>query len=141
MPHDAASAHNRKVLVIDDEKGLSDVLAIRLQAAGFTACTANDGTSGLATARTERPDAILLDVRMPDMDGFEVHAALRSDPTLAGVPVIFLSANVQDSARHSAIANGAYAYLTKPYDAREVVSTVLDAIAAIDRKGRDFNEQ
>lgn len=129
-----------KVLVIDDEKGLSDVLAIRLNAAGFVACTANDGASGLAAARAEPPDAILLDMRMPDMDGFQVHAALRRDPVLARVPVIFLSANVQDSARHSAIANGAFAYLTKPYDAREVVSTVLDAIAAIEQKGGNSNE-
>ena len=133
MPH--------KVLVIDDEKGLSDALAIRLHAAGLDAQAAYDGNSGLAAARSVHPDAILLDMRMPDMDGFEVHAALRQDPALSAIPVIFLSANVQDSARHSALANGAYAYLTKPYDAREVVSTVLDAIASVLQKGRDSHEQ
>jgi len=84
---------------------------------------------GLAAAHEQRPDAIVLDMRMPDMDGSEVHARLRQNPHLSSIPVIFLSANVQDSARHSALAEGAFAYLTKPYDPREVVATVLEAIA------------
>ena len=126
MPFD--DAHHR-VLVIDDERGLSQALAIRLRAAGFLATTADNGLSGLAAAHEQRPDAIVLDMRMPDMDGSEVHARLRQNPHLSSIPVIVLSANVQDSARHSALAEGAFAYLTKPYDPREVVATVLEAIA------------
>jgi DNA-binding response OmpR family regulator len=129
MPH--------RVVVIDDERGLADALSIRLNAAGVAAQPAYGGTAGLAAVRAVHPDAIVLDMRMPDMDGSEVHAAMRGDPTLSSIPVIFLSANVQDSARHSALASGAFAYLTKPYDAREVVSTVLEAIASVNRKGRD----
>ncbi|MCE2880918.1 MAG: response regulator [Planctomycetaceae bacterium] len=117
-----------RVLVIDDEKVLSQVLAIRLRAAGYLASTANSGLEGLLSAQESRPDAIVLDVRMPDMDGFEVHARLKQNPHLSAIPVVFLSANVQDSARHSALAAGASAYLTKPYDPHEVIATVHDAI-------------
>ncbi|MFM1867487.1 MAG: hypothetical protein RL591_895 [Planctomycetota bacterium] len=118
-----------RILVIDDEKGLSQVLAIRLRAAGFIALTANSGLEGLVAAQETRPDAIVLDVRMPDMDGFEVYARLKQNPHLSTIPVVFLSANVQDSARHSALAAGAVAYLTKPYDPHEVIATLRDAIA------------
>ncbi|MFM1822836.1 MAG: hypothetical protein RI967_1102 [Planctomycetota bacterium] len=117
-----------QVLIVDDETGLSQVLALRFRAAGFSTSTADSGLAGLAEARRSCPDAIVLDVRMPDLDGFEVYARLRQDPELAGIPVVFLSANVQDSARHAALASGAFAYLTKPYDSQEVIATVRDAI-------------
>lgn len=119
-----------KVLVIDDERGLSKVLAIRLGAAGFTVATADNGLSGLASAHADPPDAIVLDMRMPDMDGFEVHSRLKQHPHLAGIPVVFLSANVQDSARNEALAAGAFAYLAKPYDQHQVIATVRDAISS-----------
>lgn len=121
MPHE--------VLIVDDEPGLAKILAIRMKAAGFETRTADGGKAGLDAAMAARPDAIVLDVRMPDMDGFEVQARLKADPALRGVPVVFVSANVQDSARHAALAAGAAAYLTKPYDAREVVAVVAAAIA------------
>jgi CheY-like chemotaxis protein len=120
----------RSVLIVDDEPGLARVLAIRMKAAGFEARTADGGVAGLESARSAPPDAIVLDVRMPDMDGFEVQARLKADPALRDVPVVFVSANVQDSARHAALAAGAFAYLSKPYDAREVVAVVDSAIAA-----------
>lgn len=125
----------QRVLVIDDEAALSQALAIRLRAAGMEPIVADGGRAGLELARSTHPEAILLDMRMPGMDGMQVHAVLRGDAELSGIPVIFLSANVQDSARHSAIAAGAFAYLTKPYDAREVIATVVDAIARKNAKG------
>jgi CheY-like chemotaxis protein len=67
---------------------------------------------------------------MPDLTGFEVLERLRSDPRTASIPVVFLSANVQDSARAAAIAAGAVAYLTKPYDPAEVIAVVTRAIDA-----------
>lgn len=118
------------VLVIDDERGIADALAIRLRAAGFEVRTAASGARGLESARESRPDAIVLDVRMPELDGFELHALLKREPSLVGVPVVFLSANVQDSERQRALAGGAWAYLTKPYDAKEVVAAVVAAIDA-----------
>ena len=122
MPH--------SVLIVDDEPGLAQVLAIRMKAAGFETRTADGGKTGLASAAAAPPDAVVLDVRMPDMDGFEVQARLRADPRLRDIPVVFVSANVQDSARHAALAAGAAAYLTKTFDAREVVNVVHAAIAS-----------
>jgi DNA-binding response OmpR family regulator len=119
---------SRSVLIIDDERDLSQALAIRLRAAGYEAATADDGITGIAAASSQRPDAIVLDMRMPDLDGFEVQARLKRDPQLSRVPVIFLSANVQDTARQTALAAGAAAYLTKPYDAREVLAVIASAI-------------
>lgn len=118
------------VLVIDDERGLSQVLAIRLRAAGFTVALAGNGLSGLASAQADPPDAVVLDIRMPDIDGFEVNARLKQDPQLAGIPVVFLSANVQDSARNEALAAGAFAYITKPYDQHQVIATLREAISS-----------
>ncbi len=118
------------VLVIDDDRGIAEALAIRLRAAGFEATTAESGAAGLERARERRPDAIVLDVRMPELDGFELHARLKREPVLAEAPVVFVSANVQDSERQRALAGGAWAYLTKPYDAKEIVATVRAAIEA-----------
>lgn len=120
---------SRSVLIIDDERALSQALAVRFRAAGFNPITADNGVNGLAAAEATLPDAIVLDMRMPDLDGSEVHARLKQRAELAAIPVIFLSANVQDSARQSALANGAWAYLTKPYDPREVVAVVTEAIS------------
>lgn len=119
-----------RILIIEDEHEIAAVLAIRLHAAGLTATTARSGAEGLAAMRQERPDAVLLDVRLPDLDGFEVFARMRADPATSHVPVVFLSANVQDSARQAALALGAHAYLTKPYEPREVAATVAAAIAS-----------
>jgi DNA-binding response OmpR family regulator len=118
------------VLVVEDERALAQVLAIRLQAAGFDVELAASGLEGLRRAISWAPDALLLDVRLPDLDGLELQARLRSHPERSGLPVVFLSANVQDSERQRALSQGAHAYLTKPYDAREVVAALREAIAA-----------
>lgn len=120
-----------RVLLIDDEIHLSEVLAIRLRTLGFDVDTATAGSLGLERAMNEpRPDVIILDVRMPEMDGFEVNDRLKADPRTAGIPVIFLSANVQDTTRKRAMAGGAYAYIGKPYDPLEVIRNIRMASAA-----------
>ena len=119
-----------RVLIVDDERTLARVIGIRFSAAGFEVDTAFSGVSGIASATANRPAAIVLDVRMPDLTGFEVLERLRSDPRTASIPVVFLSANVQDSARAAAMAAGAVAYLTKPYDPAEVIAVVTRAIDA-----------
>ena len=88
-----------KVLVIDDDRDLAWLTTLWVRAAGFEAVMARDGTAGLATAHSYRPDIILLDIMMPGIDGFEVSRQLKEDPELAHVPVIFLSAKVQETAR------------------------------------------
>ncbi|MGD9688932.1 MAG: response regulator [Phycisphaerales bacterium] len=117
------------VLIIDDEWTIQRALCARLSAAGFILRSASHGEAGLRAAREERPDAILLDLRMPDMDGFEVFRRLRADPALATVPVIFLTANVQDTARQEARTLGAAGFLCKPYDPKQVIHSLRSAIA------------
>jgi DNA-binding response OmpR family regulator len=121
---------SERVLIIDDERSLAQALAVRLKVAGYTVSTAESGEAGLSAALAKpQPDAIILDVRMPDIDGFEVNLRLKSQPETVRIPVIFLSANVQDTARQTALAAGAWTYLTKPYDWRDVIGAVKAAIA------------
>jgi two-component system, cell cycle response regulator len=117
-----------RVLIVDDERTLARVLGIRFRTAGFTVDTAFNGESGIASAVANMPAAIVLDVRMPDLDGFEVLERLRADPRTCSIPVVFLSANVQDSARSAALAAGAFAYLTKPYEPADVIGVVTRAL-------------
>jgi DNA-binding response OmpR family regulator len=116
------------VLIIDDERFIAQALALRLRVAGHEVRWACDGGSGIAAALEWRPDVILLDIRMPDMDGFEVKRQLGARPGLAATPVVFLSANVQESARQAALAAGACAFLTKPYESRDVLAAIRSAL-------------
>jgi CheY-like chemotaxis protein len=118
----------KRVLVIDDERAITQALIVRLRAANYEVDVALDGTSGIIAASNWGPDVITLDIRMPDMDGFEVNRRLKSDPRLFDIPVIFLSANVQDSTRQAALAAGAVGYLTKPYEPEQMLAAIGAAI-------------
>lgn len=117
-----------KVLIVDDDRAIAQLTAIWLRAAGYEVMVAYDGRSALAAAAARRPDLVLLDIRMPDIDGFEVNRQLRADPGLGGIPVIFLSAHVQEAARKEALAVGASAFLAKPYETADVLAAVQRAI-------------
>lgn len=113
-----------RVLIIDDDRAIARLIAIWLEAAGHHPIIANDGVRGLELAEAERPDLVLLDIRMPDPDGFEVNARLKASRELGNIPVIFLSANVQDTARKRALASGARAFIEKPFDSRGIIDVV-----------------
>lgn len=117
-----------RVLVVDDERGMTLALAVRLRAAGYDVHGALDGASGIAAALGWRPQVIVLDIRMPDMDGFEVKRRLMAHPDLSATPVVFLSANAPDSSRLAARAAGAHAFLTKPYASRDVLAVIKSAL-------------
>ena len=118
-----------KVLVIDDEWAIAKALCPRLSQCGFDMTSAHDGPTGLMKAADICPDAILLDLRMPDMDGFEVFRRLRNDETLRHIPVIFLSANVQDTVKQEARAMGAADFFSKPYQHEEIAYAISLAVA------------
>ncbi len=120
MPH--------RIQIIDDEWAVALALVARMNACGFEAHASPDGATGIEDARTFGPDVILLDLRMPDIDGFEVLRRLQCDVKLSGIPVIVLSANVQDSARQRALASGAAGFFSKPYQAAELVDAIRRAI-------------
>jgi CheY-like chemotaxis protein len=118
----------RHILVIDDEDDIREVAALSLQAiGGWRVSSAGDGASGIALARAEQPDAILLDVMMPRVDGPTTVGRLRADPRTRDIPVILLTAKVQDADRRRFAALGVAGTLTKPFDPM----TLPDQITAI----------
>ncbi|MEZ6235734.1 MAG: response regulator [Phycisphaerales bacterium] len=119
----------KSVLIVDDEPRITIALMTRLQSAGYTVYHAINGLAGVEAAALHHPDAIVMDIRMPDIDGFEACERIRRLPGLTGVPVVFLSANVRDEARVRAIRAGGSVFLSKPYEAADVLKTIEDAMA------------
>jgi signal transduction histidine kinase len=112
------------VLLADDNADMRNYVQRLLRAAGFQAETATDGKQALAAARRLRPDLVLCDVMMPELDGFGLLAALRADPDLRDTPVLLLSARAGEEAKVEGFSAGADDYLTKPFSARELLARV-----------------
>ena len=116
----------RLVLVVDNDPEVSSCLSVRLEAAGFDVISAADGESGLTSALENLPDAVVLDIRMPKMDGLAVLRELRANPATADIPVVVLSANTRD--QNQAIEAGASYFVAKPYEAKSVLTAIESAI-------------
>lgn len=117
------------ILAVDDVTENLDLLAKILTAAGYAVRTTTSGVFALQTARAEPPDIILLDIRMPEMDGFEVCRRLKEDPRLSGIPVIFISALSEIHDKVQAFEAGGVDYLTKPFQEAEVLARVRTHLA------------
>jgi two-component system OmpR family response regulator len=111
-----------RVLVVDDEANIRDLLSTSLTFVGFEVQTAADGRSAVTAARSFRPDLVVLDVMLPDMDGFEVCRTLRADGTRIGV--VFLTARDESRDKVSGLTLGGDDYITKPFSLEEVVARV-----------------
>lgn len=111
----------KKILVVDDEPKIVEICRDYLQAAGFEVIQANDGARGLAAARREQPDLVVLDLNLPGMDGLDVCRALRREGNL---PIIMLTARVEEADKLIGLELGADDYLTKPFSPRELVARV-----------------
>lgn len=114
----------KTVLVIEDEPEMRRNIARLLKLEGYQAVVAENGAAGLARARESRPDLILCDVMMPEMDGHEVLRALRADSALRSVPFIFLTAKGEKSDQRGGMNLGADDYLTKPVENEDLVAAV-----------------
>lgn len=121
-----------RILLVDDDKAIVRVCQLRVRAAGYEAEVACDGRSAIAAALGRPPDAIVLDIRMPGMDGFEVLSALRDHDSTSAIPVIMLSANVAERAKTQALALGARLFISKPHRGQELLEA-LDAVLGQDR--------
>ena len=110
-----------KILVVDDELDALEVLGFKLREAGFTPIFATDGLKALAAVRAERPDRVVLDLMLPELDGLEVCKLMRRDPATAGIPVLMLTAKAAEMDRVVGLELGADDYVTKPYSPRELV--------------------
>jgi CheY-like chemotaxis protein len=106
-----------KLLLAEDEPDVQLIARLSLKKAGFTVVTVGSGVEVLQRVLEEQPDAILLDWMMPDMDGYETCRRLKADPATAVIPVIFLTARVQESEVARAMALGAVGCIGKPFDA------------------------
>lgn len=112
------------ILVIDDEKDLIELVSYNLEKEGFAVRSARNGEAGLARARSDLPDLVLVDLMMPGMDGLEVCRRLRSDTRTAAIPIIMLTAKSAESDRVVGLELGADDYVTKPFSPRELAARV-----------------
>jgi CheY-like chemotaxis protein len=113
--------NHKRLLIIDDEEAIQTVVKFGINmAAGWEVLSASGGRVGIATAQKELPDAILLDVMMPEMDGIATLKALQSNPITAGIPVIFLTAKAQTAERKELNSLGICGVITKPFNALDL---------------------
>lgn len=113
------------ILVIDDENGIRNLIRFSLEAlTPWTVLTASSGTEGMTIAETYAPDAILLDVMMPDLDGIATFAQMQLHPALQNTPTIFLTAKATAAECESLLALGIVGVITKPFKAQALVSQI-----------------
>lgn len=119
----------KTILLIDDEKHLSSVIQMCLQKlGGWKVLTAESGREGLSKAETEKPDAILLDLMMPDMDGMAVLKELKANPNMAEIPVILLTAKVQSVNQNQSTQLKMAGVIAKPFDPLKLASQVAEIL-------------
>lgn len=114
----------KHVLVVEDEPNIAEPLAFLLEKVGYTVTIRSDGRQGLKAALEQMPDLILLDVMLPELDGFEVLRRLREDPRGKRIPVVILTARGQRGDRDAALDGGADMFIPKPFSNKDVVSGV-----------------
>ena len=117
-----------RVLVVDDDASIRQLLEVTFRTEGLDVETARDGRDGLTRALADPPDVVVLDVMMPELDGWEVAERLAADPRTATVPVVFLSARTQDADVTRGRELGAAAYVTKPFDVFDLCELVHELV-------------
>lgn len=120
--------HRPRVLIVDDEPEIGRILALILGGAGFDATAVEGGRAALERIAEAPPDVVILDVRMPGLDGFEVLRRVRESPATARLPVVMLTANTGDAERHRALELGADDFIAKPFEAADTVARVRAAL-------------
>ena len=128
------AAAGKKILIIEDERDVLDLLALHLRKAGFTISTTTDGAAGLQKARREKPAFIILDLMLPKMPGLEICKILKSDPATHQIPIMMLTAKAEEIDRIVGLEFGADDYVTKPFSPREVVLRIRAIMRRADTK-------
>jgi CheY-like chemotaxis protein len=119
---------SHRVLAVDDDPVIQRLLEVNLEMEGYEVRLAGDGNEAVAAAKEFMPHVILMDVMMPNKDGWQACADLKADPNLAHIPVVFLSARAQDADIKQGTALGASAYVTKPFDPIDLLDLVAELI-------------
>ena len=120
----------KRVLVVDDEPNIVRSLEFLMKKAGFEVEVARDGAEALEALGRTPPDLMLLDVMMPEFDGYEVCARIREDRAWAGTKIVMLTARGREGERERGLDLGADAYVTKPFSTRELVQQVKEMLGA-----------
>ncbi|MDD5132521.1 MAG: response regulator [bacterium] len=118
----------KRILVVEDEPDIAEVVKQRLTGAGFEVMIAEDGYMGLETARRERPDLIILDLMLPKIEGYKVCRMLKFDQEYSHIPIVILTARSQPVEEEIGYSTGANLYLTKPFDGNELVNKVKELL-------------
>lgn len=114
----------QRILVVDDDKQIVRLVKTYLEQAQYRVLTAHDGEDALRVIRRERPDLVVLDLQLPGQDGWEITRRMRTDEALQTIPILMLTARVEDADKILGLELGADDYLTKPFNPREVVARV-----------------
>lgn len=126
-----------RVLIVDDETAIRLICRLNLRSAGFETLEASDGVSAIALARAERPDLILLDIMLPELDGWHVAEALAADDETREIPIVFLSARSESGDQVRGHGTGGVGYITKPFDPLAMTKTVRDVLEGVRRGERE----
>ena len=117
-----------KILVVDDETQLVDMIKMRLEANNYEVITANDGQEALQKARSQSPDLIILDLMLPKLDGYKVCRMLKFDEKYKSIPIIMLTARVQETDKKMGEEVGAEAYIIKPFESQALLSKIEELL-------------
>lgn len=118
----------KKILIIEDEEAIRFILEKRLSDAGYFVISAENGLEGLNKARKENPDLILLDLMLPGIDGYQVCSILKRDRRYTHIPIIILTARIQQKDYELAMQVGADAFLTKPFESQVLLSKIEELL-------------
>lgn len=121
----------RKLLIADDDEDVRVLVKMTLESNDYEILEASDGQEALAMARSHLPELLLLDVTMPEMDGFEVCRALKSDPGTAQIAVVLLTARKEKAAQAQGVEVKADGYFTKPFSPVALLSTVDEVLGSV----------
>jgi DNA-binding response OmpR family regulator len=117
-----------KILVAEDERDIRELIAYTLRFAGFDVAVAENGNEAIEMVEADKPDLIILDVRMPKVTGYEVCRKLKERPDTSQIPVLFLSAKGQEAEIQEGLKSGAEGYIIKPFAPDELVTRVRDTL-------------
>ena len=120
----------KKILIVEDDPKNLKLIRDLLQASGYDTIEATDGKKGIKMAKTKKPDLILMDILMPEMDGYSALGAIKADETTKAIPVLMLTALAYELNRQLGDRLGAAGYITKPFDRKELLKTISQLLSA-----------
>ena len=118
----------KKILVVEDEPDIASLLTLMLKSQGYHVIAAGDGQEALEKARVEAPDLIVLDIMLPKLNGYKVARMLKFDEKFSHIPIIMLTAKIQEKDKKTGVEMGADAYVTKPFDTGQLLQKVKEIL-------------